>query len=85
MSDRVSANGIARIGVPTHTASRTGGMNWFALLDRELLSIDVGTTNWEAFGHDLTLFALFNREWRPLVTSTYLRTSYVSRTRNPLA
>ena len=36
-----------------------GSINWFALLDRELLLIDIGTTNWDAFGHDLTYYLLF--------------------------
>ena len=39
-----------------------GSINWFALLDRELLSIDVGTTNWDVFGHELQYYLLFLRD-----------------------
>jgi hypothetical protein len=39
-----------------------GSINWFALLDRELLSVDVRTTNWDVFGHDLTYYLLFLKD-----------------------
>jgi hypothetical protein len=39
-----------------------GSINWFALLDRELLSIDIGATNWDVFGHDLQYYSLFLKD-----------------------
>jgi len=39
-----------------------GSINWFALLDREMLSVDVATTTWDVFGHDLTYYLLFLKD-----------------------
>jgi hypothetical protein len=39
-----------------------GSINWFALLDRELLSVDVGSTNWDVFGHNLQYYLLFLKD-----------------------
>lgn len=38
-----------------------GSINWFALLDRELLAIDT-TKNWQVFGDSLTYYMLFLRD-----------------------
>jgi hypothetical protein len=39
-----------------------GSINWFALLDRELLSIDLRTTNWDVFGPDRPYYLLFLKD-----------------------
>jgi hypothetical protein len=38
-----------------------GSINWYALLDREMLSVDTGG-NWAVFGNHLTYYMLFLRD-----------------------
>lgn len=51
-----------------------GSINWFALLDREMLSVDVGTTNWDVFCNDLTYYLLFLKD--PLGSRDLGKSSY---------